>query len=166
MNLHSARDSTISVDSDEMTFKESSIAINPQNLSQTAKNPLYASSSAEHSKAKSSALPKSSAPLPPLPTVFENHDEDDGYAVPHKLISEPSTTASPPSDYLTPIVSPTHTEKKEKPWDDSTVFTNRSSGVYDDPDRATMLECKSESSEVSNQSTKEYSGGESDKANT
>ena len=91
-------------------------------------NPLYSNPDVDDCDTPRDKL---SAPLPPLP-----EEDADGYAcvVPiHKR--ERAMTSPTPSDYLKPVLSPQHTrEKLLPPPDNSTVFENRSSGIYEDPD--------------------------------
>ena len=87
-------------------------------------NPLYSNPVVANTKLDD--------PLPPLPEV-----DSDGYAavLPLNMRSRAMTSPAAPSDYLKPVLSPQHTkEKLLPPPDNSAIFENRSSGIYEDPD--------------------------------
>ena len=138
--LQSRRSSNTSGNSDS----DSRFFTNPQYaaLTDSADNPMYSNPTA-------SDLAKHRAPLPPLPTLYE---ELDGYAVPSTVGTKGSNGASPPSNYLQPVSSPSHKSavavadsskgKSLESLDTSTVLHNRSSGIYEDPDYARVSEWK------------------------
>ena len=111
---------------------ESSTFTNSQGLSDSlVSNPMYSNPSTVDSNL---AKVKQAEPLPPLPTIYE---ELDGYAVPSTVAFQKPNTA--PIDYLQPAHKADSSEEKLlAPLDSSTVITNRSSGIYEDPDYTTM----------------------------
>ena len=146
--LRARRDSTSSVNSNEMVYNEhyqSSTFTDSQAINDSAvDNPMYANPAAAGSDFTKI---KQGEPLPPLPTIYE---ELDGYAVPSTVTPQKPSNARHPNDYL----QPTHTsdsseEKLLAPLDSSTVITNRSSGIYEDPDYATMRVLKTVPGECS-----------------
>ena len=137
------RGSTSSVKSDEMVYnphyQTSSFIVNPTDT----KNPLYSNPSAPGSDL---ARAKHGTSLPPLP------EEPDGYAVPSIIM--PKSTAKPPIDYMKPVTQEGDRAKLLPLSDDSTMFTNRSSGIYEDPDYVLIPERKPASSDVSDKAAK------------
>ena len=138
--LQSRRNSNGSGNSDS----DSRFFTNPQYaaLTDSTDNPMYSSPTA-------SDLAKHRVPLPLLPTLYE---ELDGYAVPSTVGTKGSNGASPPSNYLQPVSSPSHKSavavadsskgKSLESLDTSTILHNRSSGIYEDPDYARVSERK------------------------
>lgn len=105
------------------------------------------------------------SPLGTMPSDLVNNEESDGYAKPSSVVSKTSNLSRRPSDYLEPV-SPAHrgrgetpTHHRLQPLDTSTTFTNRLSGIYEDPDYATIAEVKSTNRGTSNHSDKEDSSG-------
>ena len=153
--LRSHRESTTSVNSNEMVFNEhhqsSTLVTNPHYAAlndSVTDNPMYSNPAAAHD------LAKQKTPLPPLPTLYE---ELDGYALPSTVATKHSNTTCYPTDYLQPV-SPTDAVgdaaemKKVKslaPLKSSTVFSNRYSGIYEDPGYATLPQQKLVVSEAS-----------------
>ena len=124
--LQSYRKSTTSADS-ELIYNEqySSFTQKQQQMEKPADsltdNPLYSNPVVTSTKLDE--------PLPPLPEV-----DSDGYAAVLPLTKKNRAMTSP-ADYLKPVLSPQNTkETLLPPPDNSTIFENRSSGIYEDPD--------------------------------
>ena len=127
--LQSHRRSTASADSELIYNEQYTSFIGKQQPEKPAAdplkdNPLYSNPVVANTKLDD--------PLPPLPEV-----DSDGYAavLPLNMRSRAMTSPAAASDYLKPVVSPQHTKEIFlPPPDNSAIFENRSSGIYEDPD--------------------------------
>lgn len=126
------RESTISNEMipNQLYQSSSYIVTNPHH---EIHNPLYS--------------PLTSMSLPPQPTLEE--EENDGYAKPTRVLPKVPPLSRGPSNYLEPV-SPPHTgQGATQSSATATVLTNRLSGIYEDPDYATIPDIRSGKEESS-----------------